>query len=298
MKIRTMLACLGLFVVTASFAQTSQYLGEMQGMNHKKKGYSYQGMDVWEKYVFSCQNQGAATIYKLKDNSFKKVSQFRLQSFQEANHANAVSFGVEYYDKKDPMPVVYVSHCSKLRIDGRKDMLFVERVAKNMKSSELVQTIFYDDVNRDFGYALQWVVDRENGMLYGYGNTINNTDRDNRHRVIKFRLPKLSDGKFIVLRPEDALENYLIEDVSKFRFNPVGQGLAVSNNKLYMPTGVGDEERPSILYVWDLKKKKMEVVDLSMITHSELEGVGVIKGKGKNPQVLIQSQDGLYKITL
>ena len=65
-----------------------------------------------------------------------------------------------------------------------------------------------------------------------------------------------------------------------------------------MPTGVGDKDRPSILYVWDLKKKKMEVVDLSMITHSELEGVGVIKGKGKNPQVLIQSQDGLYKITL
>ena len=185
-----------------------------------------------------------------------------------------------------------------MRIDGRKDLLFVERVAKNMRSSELLQTIFYDDVNGDFGYALQWVVDKENRMLYGYGNTINNTDPANRHRIIKFRLPELTEGKFVVLRPEDALENYLIEDVSRFRFNPVGQDLAIEDGKLYMPTGVGDDKYPSILYIWDLKKKKMEVVDLVKITHSEFEGIGILKGKGKGRQVLIQSQDGLYRITL
>ncbi|MBQ5597116.1 MAG: hypothetical protein IIU66_01325, partial [Clostridia bacterium] len=38
----------------------------------------------------------------------------------------------------------------------------------DMKSSQLVQTIYYDDVNKDFDYALQWVVDRKNRMLYGY----------------------------------------------------------------------------------------------------------------------------------
>lgn len=298
MKLKTIITGLCLFAVTASFAQTSEFLGELQGMNHKKKGFSYQGMDLWKDYIFSCQNQGAATIYKLRKHDVKEISQFKLETFCKENHANAVSFGVEFYDKKDPMPVVYVSHCSKHRIDGRKDLLFVERVARDRKSSTLVQTIFYDDVNRDFGYALQWVVDRENNMLYGYGNTINNSDRANRHRVIKFALPPLSAGRFVVLKPEDALENYLIEDVSKFRFNPIGQGLAVSDNKLYMPTGVGNDENPSILYIWDLKKKSMEVVDLSMITHSEFEGIGVIKGKGKNRQVLIQSQDGLYRITL
>lgn len=292
------MACIGLFVVTVSSAQTSQFLGELKGMKHKHKDYSYQGMDVWKNYIFSCQNQGAVTIYKLKKDGFKEVSQFKLGSFRPENHANVVSFGVEYYEKGDPMPLVYISHCSKKRIDGRKDLLFVERVAKNKKSSELVQTIFYDDVNNDFGYALQWVVDKENQMLYGYGNTINNTDPANRHRVIKFNLPKLSDGKFVVLRPEDALENYLIEDVSRFKFNPIGQGLAIEDEKLYMPTGFGDEKHPSILYIWDLKKKKMEVVDLVKITHSEFEGIAVLKGKGKNREVLIQSQDGIYKITL
>ena len=95
----------------------------------------------------------------------------------------------------------------------------------DLSGSSLVQTIFYDDVNKDFGYALQWVIDQENKMLYGYGNTINNSDTLNRHRIIKFRLPALSDGSFVVLKSEDALENYLIEDVSDFRFNPIGQGL-------------------------------------------------------------------------
>jgi len=298
MKIRTLIACLGLFAVTASFAQTSEFLGELRGMKHRQKGYSYQGMDVWKDYVFSCQNHGAVTIYKLKKDGFKEVSQFKLASFRPENHANVASFGPDFFEKGDPMPIVYVSHCSKMRIDGRKDLLFVERVAKNMRSSELLQTIFYDDVNGDFGYALQWVVDKENRMLYGYGNTINNTDPANRHRIIKFRLPELTEGKFVVLRPEDALENYLIEDVSRFRFNPVGQDLAIEDGKLYMPTGVGDDKYPSILYIWDLKKKKMEVVDLVKITHSEFEGIGILKGKGKGRQVLIQSQDGLYRITL
>lgn len=298
MKIKTILACLGLFAVTASFAQKSEFLGDLHGMKHKQKGYSYQGMDVWKNYIFSCQNQGAATIYKLRKDGFREVSQFRLATFCPENHANVASFGPDYYQKGDPMPLVYVSHCSKKRIDGRKDLLFVERVSRNMRSSELVQTIFYDDVNNDFGYALQWVVDKKNRMLYGYGNTINNDHPSNRHRVIKFRLPSLSEGRFVVLRPEDALENYLIEEVSGFRFNPVGQGLAVENGKLYMPTGVGDERRPSILYIWDLEKKMMEVVDLVKITHGELEGIGVLKGRGRNRQVLVQSQDGLYRITL
>ena len=56
-------------------AQTSEYLGKMQGRNHKQKGHAYQGMDVWGEYVFSCQNQGIGTIYKLGDKDFEKVIQ-------------------------------------------------------------------------------------------------------------------------------------------------------------------------------------------------------------------------------
>ena len=275
-------------------AQTGTFLGEMRGMNHKQEGYGYQGMDVWGDYVFSCQNQGIATIYQLNDNGFDTVSQFSLSSFNRSNHANVASFGVETVAKSDPFPVVYVSHCHKRTIEDRKDLCFVERVAPDMQSSELVQTIFYDDVNHDFGYALQWVVDRKKGYLYGYGNTVNNSDPSNRHRIIKFRLPKLSDGTFVVLKPEDALENYTIEEVSDFSFNPIGQGLDIRKGKLYMPTGLGTPENPSILYIWDLRRKKMEVVDLTKATTGELEDIAVL-GKGL---LLLQSQDGLFRVKL
>lgn len=277
-----------------SSAQTGEHLGAMKGRNHRQKGHAYQGMDRWGDYVFSCQNQGIGTVYRLSDGSFETVGQFSLGSFNRSNHANVASFGVEKASKSDPFPVVYVSHCHKRLIDGRKDLCFVERISPDMQSSELVQTIFYDDVNKDFGYALQWVVDRKGGYLYGYGNTVNNSDPANRHRIIKFPLPKLSDGAFVTLKPEDALENYTVEEVSSFRANPIGQGLDIRGGKLYMPTGFGTPEQPSILYIWDLRRRKMSSVDLSAVTTGELEDIAVLGRR----RILLQSQDGLFIVRL
>lgn len=283
---------IALFCSLTLSAQYARYLGPMQGMNHGQKGYSYQGMDIYGNYMVSCQNKGAATLYKLSKDSFTKVSQFKLATFNDVNHANVASFGVEKVDGSDPLPVLYVSQCHKKPYEGRKDLLFVERIAPDMQSSMLMQTIFYEDVNKDFGYALQWVVDPKNKMLYGYGNTINNDDPANRHRIIKFALPKLSAGAQVVLKPEDALENYLIEEVSDFRFNPIGQGLYVKDNQLYMPTGLGTDAHPSILYIWDLKKKSMKTVDLTQSTSGELEDISCYNGK-----LYVQGQDGLFVLS-
>ena len=269
------------------------FMGPMKGVNPGRKGYSYQGMDISGRYMVSCQDRGVATLYRLSGDKFERKGQFHLASFHEYNHSNVVSFGVEKAEKSDPMPVAYISHCHRKPIDGKKDLLFVERIAPDFGSSELVQTIFYDDVNYDFGYALQWVVDKKNRMLYGYGNTVNNSDPANRHRVIKFRLPALSDGSFVTLKPEDALENYLIEDVSGFRFNPVGQGLSIQGDKLYMPTGVGNSANPSILYIWDLAGHEMQSIDLSSCTTGEFEDIS-IRGRF----VYIQGQDGLFRFKL
>ena len=272
---------------------TADFLGPLQGENGGQKPYPYQGMDIYGNHMISCQNRGVASVYSLSGKEFKLEGQFHLASFHKDNHANVVTFGLEKADVADPLPLIYVSQCSKNTIDGKKDVLYAERIAPDFSSSELVQTIFYDDVNHDFGYALQWVIDRENKMLYGYGNTVNNSDPENRHRIIKFRLPQLSEGSFVVLKTEDALENYLIEEVSDFRFNPIGQGLYIHRGKLYMPTGVGKPDRPSILYIWDLKRHKMEVIDLSAITTSEFEDISKY---GK--YFYIQAQDGVFRVKL
>ncbi len=270
----------------------TEYLGKLMG--RQGKGYAYQGMDYYDGLILSCQNQGVATVYSFDGKEIQKKGQFELASFNKINHSNVVSFGTEYYDKADPLPLAYISHCHRSPINGKKDVLYVERIAPDFQSSQLVQTIVYDDENNDFGYALQWVIDRENGFLYGFGNTVDNTNPQNRHRVIKFRLPKLSDSDkdgYVILHQSDALENYRMEDVSDFKGNFIGQGLYVNHDKLYMPTGFGTAEAPSILYVWDLRKKKMcNKIDLTAGTHSEFEDCTVI-GKKK---MLIQAQHGLF----
>lgn len=292
-------AALLLLSVTLSAKPEADHLGPMQGFppdppaeeGGKPRRHAYQGMDIYGDYMLSLQHEGYATVYRLSGDSFTKAGQFRLGSFHPYNHANVASFGVEKAQKGDPMPVVYVSHCHKKPAAEGKDVCYVERIAPDLRSSEVVQVIHYEDVNQDFGYALQWVVDPKAKMLYGYGNTIDNSHPDNRHRIIKFRLPQLSDGAMVVLHPEDALENYLIEEVSDFRFNPIGQGLYVRGGKLYMPTGIGTGPKPSILYIWDLKKKRMQVADLTECTSGELEDIAFYKGK-----CWIQGQDGIFRI--
>ncbi|MBO4435227.1 MAG: hypothetical protein J5769_07250 [Bacteroidales bacterium] len=283
-----------LFCLVSCTAQVQvDFIGPLQGENGGKSPHPYQGMDIYGNYMVSCQNQGVASVYELSGDTLRLEGQFHLASFHVDNHANVATFGLEKADDADPLPVIYVSQCSKNTIDGMKDVLYAERIAPDFSGSELLQTIFYDDTVNDFGYALQWVIDRENKMLYGYGNTVNNSDPDNRHRIIKFRLPKLSEGPLVVLKPEDALEDYLIEDVSGFRFNPIGQGLYIHKGKLYMPTGVGKAETPSIIYIWDLNKRSMKALDLSAVTTSEFEDISRY-----GEFFYIQAQDGVFRVKL
>ncbi len=267
----------------------TRFMGELQGECHKEKGFSYQGMDVWGKTIVSLQNQGIATIYKLSAKGIQKKGQFHLGSYSKINHANVASFGPWKASEKDRLPLLYVSHCNKKPIGSYKDPCYVERIHSDFKGSDLVQTIVYDDTAKDFGYALQWVIDRDRKLLIGYGNTVNNSDPSNRHRVIVFPLPKPSQGPRVILSREDALENYTIEEASGFSFNPIGQGLYVKKGKLYMPTGLGTTEKPSILYIWDLDRKQMKEVDLSSVTTGELEDIS-LSCKG----FVLQGQDGIW----
>lgn len=276
--------CAGAQPVTA-------YLGALRGAHHQEKGYSYQGMDAWGRTVVSLQNQGIATVYRLDGKGADVTGRFHLGSFHPNNHANVASFGPWKAASGDPLPLLYVSHCHRKPIDGYKDACFVERIHPDCQGATLVQTIVYDDKDGDFGYALQWVVDRCRKRLIGYGNTINNSDPDNRHRVIVFRLPKPADGETVMLKKEDALENYTIEEVSGFRFNPIGQGLLVRKDKLYMPTGLGTAEHPSVLYIWDLRRRTMREVPLDGVTTGELEDISFSNGT-----FLLQGQDGLWKL--
>lgn len=276
----------------------SRYLGMLQGkaINPKNGNHEgYQGFDIWGDYALSAQNRGTACVYRMEEDSFAKLGEFKFESWDEHNHSNVLSFLPVFGQEGDPLPLVAVSRAQRGTLNGLKDEIRVERILSDFQGSQEVRIIHYEDTAHDFGYALQWVVDRENGFLYGYGNTIDNTNPANRHRIIKFAIPDvLADGPhMITLRREDALENYLLEETLKEPFMPIGQGLFIRGGKLYMPTGFGSSRAPSLLYVWDLQKRSMETVDLTRSTFSELEDCSWHDGG-----LVIQAQSGLWKIRL
>ena len=231
-----------------------QKIADLQGAPKQ----SYQGMAIYDNYLVSLQNTGQATIYRLHDDKLQMLRQFPLASHTSENHANVAFFGTERYHKSDQFPLLYVSQCSKQRYKGMKDVCFVERISLTGEP-QLVQTIVLDDPDGLFGYALQWMIDAKHNRLIGYGNTIENMGKGNRWRTMVFPMPKLSDGPVVHLNPRNALDNYCIQDLDpRFPSNHIGQGACVKGDQMFIPVGVGTEQQPSILYVWNLKTKRLD----------------------------------------
>ena len=240
---------------------------------------AFQGMAIYEDYLVSVQNRGIATIYHLPDMK-KMGSSFPLGSYANYNHANVAAFGVEKYKKNDPMPLLYVSQAYKETIDGKKDLCYVERLHLD-GSSETVQQIMLDDKTHLFGYALQWTIDAKNRRLIGFGNTEGNFGANNELRIIIFPLPKLSDGKMVTLKASDAIDCYTLQQFDgRYPHQVVGQGACVYEDYLIMPTGFGEKDAPSIIYVWDLKDKTLaDAIDLRGKLDHEMEDADFYKGE-------------------
>ena len=275
MKYRTLSLCLltAIMSLTAcvpvDFTNASvQKYADLQGVQKQ----SYQGMAIWDNYLVSLQNTGWATIYRMQNGGLQMLRQFPLASQMPENHANVAFFGIERYHKNDQFPLLYVSQCSKQRHNGMKDVCFVERISLT-EAPRLVQTIVLDDPNGLFGYALQWMIDSKRKLLIGYGNTVENMGKGNRWRTIVFPLPRLSDGPVVHLHPRNALDNYCIQDLDpRFPSNHIGQGACIKGDQMFIPVGVGTAAQPSILYVWNLQKKRLDnIIDFQKQVPHEFE---------------------------
>ena len=244
----------------------------------KRAKEGFQGMAIYGDQLISLQNKGYARLYSLKTMQ-ALTDTFRLGSFGEFNHANVAKFGKEKFDRSDELPLLYVSQCNRQVVDGMRDVCYVERILPSGKAT-LVQRIVLDDIDKWYGYALQWTIDKEKNLLIGFGNTKSNTEPGNRLRIIVFRLPKLSEGEIVHLNPEKALENYTLQDYDqRYPSIVIGQGGCVRNGQLWFPTGFGKSLQPSIVYVWDMKKKQLaKVYDLQPEMPYELEDIDFYKG--------------------
>ena len=239
-----------------------------------------------------------ATTYKYDGMTVAKIATFKLGSYSDKNTAKVASFSNQFFSREDKMPLLFVSQSHNEAVGGQKDVIFVEQISANMKSSKLVAKIQFKEANKLFGNTLQWVVDKENKFLYGFGNTIDDSNASNKHRLVKFKLPTIAvkaKGKNIPtinLSEKDLLENYLIEDYCPLFKSMASHGLMVKYGLLYMPVGRGTSSQPSTMYVWNLAKRKLQnAIDMSTSTTGELTDCAECMG-----ELLIQSQDSIYKL--
>lgn len=251
------------------------------GLVERPVDKSFQGLAIHKNYMVGLNDTGYASLYKLADDgSFTRVSDFALGSRSDYNHANVADFGVEYYAKGDAMPVLYVSQCKTDKETNVKDACYVERISPDGKS-ETVQTILFDAVRKYYRGSLQYVIDKKRKLMVGYGNTLGNMVPGNNYRIMIFKLPKIKDGKTVVLKEEDIVETYTIEQYDKtFPSNKIGQGATIAGNCILFPTGLGSEKYPSVIFSWDLKNHKLiNAIDMTKEVPFELEDCDFYKNR-------------------
>lgn len=270
---------------------TSRCLGPL----HKEDKKSLQGMAIWKNTLISLQDYGYANVYDFDGCHLKYKGSMKLGSYGEANHANVASFGNQYYREEDKLPLLYVTQCKRWGRKGLNKLLFVERINPDSLRSELMQRIWFNDLKSRYEGNTQYVVDRETNMLYLFGNSKVGLPEDNRHPIFKFRLPEYRgpQDSLVVLTEDEALDSFYVEDIHQEARQHVGQGAYARNGIIYFPVGVGDEKRPSLLFVLDANRHQMRnVIDLTKVTKSELEDCDVYDG-----DLIVQSQRaGLWRL--
>lgn len=228
-----------------------------------------QGIAIYNNYGFLLYDKGFCRILDLKTHQI--INEFELGCYGAKNHANCASFGREKI-KGNSIPLLYVSQCR-----SPKFLCFVENVTE--EGATLVQTIRSGCEGED-SIAHNWVINAKNNSIYTISTSnIRDSIGNKKHHIVRFRLPRLSEGREVVLNEGDIKEKY---DVY---FPNLLQGAIIKGKYLYLPTGrnqsqnkMKDAER--LLIVVNLKSHKIErKIDLTSITNNEPEDCDFYRGK-------------------
>ena len=251
------------------------------------RGRAQQGMALWGKYLFSCEDGGHVNIYDFRKAGPKPVAGFELASSAKDNHANNAEFGVEK-KKGASFPLLYIS-IGKVGCE-LEWTCYVESVGRKggKWTSELAQTIILDHCEgwSEAGYtpifgSPSWLVDRERGFLWCFSAIRRTTPqitpdpRENLYVATKFRIPKLSEGPEVHFGVKDILAQVTFP--SDIGFTQAG---CMHDGLIYYCFGVGnDPNRPAGLRVYDTDSGKVSArYDLFKTVPQEPEDV-FLKGK-------------------
>lgn len=232
-------------------------------MKFTKIGQIAQGQDgaIWNKLLFRFEHSGKCCVHAL--DTLEEIAQFRLEDTDTwMPHSNAVMFGCEYFAPEDEFPLLYtnVYNTYSEEEDRREGVCCVYRITRQGNSfrGQLVQIItvgFTKDENlwcskggdlRPYG---NFAIDRENGIYYGF------TMRDASQTTpyFAFPLPKLSQGRYVTLMPEDILFSF------DCPYHWLLQGACAHKGKIFSLEGYRDntEYRPALRIIDPEKRQQL-----------------------------------------
>lgn len=267
-----------LWLLSSSVFPQSEY--KIEGRYKKQTA---QGMAVWKDKAFLLNKTGWCREYDLKRRRI--VRAFKLACYNEKNHANNASFGVEMVDDSN-VPVIYVSECVK------PYRCFIEDISG--EKPRPVQTIV-TVCKGDNGIAMDWIVDTKKKKLYTISKFLVSEGDKNcwRNHIVRFRLPLLSEGPIVKLTEKD------IEDSFDVLFPSILQGATIKGRYMYVSVGLqkGHEERFDSqrgIIVIDLKTHLIKKsIDLMRLTDNEPEGIDFY---GRQLLLFCGQSGGIFKI--
>ena len=239
----------------------------IQGAFKKK---SAQGMAICGDTAYLMNDGGICRVLDLQKGNVARS--FNVSSSADGNHINNACFGKQKRNDKKP-PLLYLSECMG------KGRCFVEQLEGD--ASKLVQTIEAFKNGKNWRMT-NWVVDNDNGFLYGV--TRNRKELlDSAWNVVchivKYRIPSLDEGLKVSLSEKDLIDHYEVI------YPNILQGCKIRKGKLYLLTGLMQtqshrKDSQRTILVVDLKKKKLiKSYDLTYMTTNEPEDIDFHKGK-------------------
>ena len=261
-----------------------------------ENGIWHQSAANYGKYLFMIQDKlSGITLYDLEQK--KPLFHLTLPPHEEPNfsgnllyHCNNSNFGVEFYDKDDVFPLLYISQ--RQVPDGKRGLVTVFRILPHFNQAqeidsfaiEQVQAIYLPGMTSENRLGTPNVtIDKAKKEIVAYSRYNNKKSEHNQiGRITRMKLPTLRDanGKIqeaVYLNDED------ISDAFNTEWKMTNaQGGFVHGNLLVIGQGFPTKKHTPInIHVIDLKKHKVVGTTniYAMGFKDEPEGVFLYNGK-------------------
>lgn len=226
-------------------------------------GRNHQSAAAYGDYAFFVPDRRSALYcYNLKTKRvictkiFEAVNE-RTSGDYILYHCNQMTFGPDFFDEKDPFPLLYISQRAR---DDRRCILEVYRLKPEWSESEseyssldaeLVQMIYFPVESKYNALGrVNCVMDSSNRVMYTYSYSTISGDPDRTLcRLSSFAIPDKS-------QPEVVLNDDAILESHKYDYKATNsQGACIHNDRLFITQGYASFG--IYLNVFDLKKKKL-----------------------------------------